>query len=265
MLESSLLWQVSGQIGSPSYLYGTMHVRDEVAYRHIEKAKRFLYKCQAMKLEMDLNEMQQIPSDTYLLPNGNGLTDYLPESKYIKLMSILKKAYDFDLAAHSRLKPLLIINKISESILGKQHAQPLDAYLWQEGQRMNMKCSGLETVDEQIHVLQSIDIDLQIKMLKDVCRDVGKYRQSINNLKGLYEKEDIVALYQTTRKSLGSLRCILLHDRNKRMADRIGEAIDAEPTFYAIGAAHLSGYYGVLALLKRKNFKLTAIQNEIRD
>ena len=53
---------------------------------------------------------------------------------------------------------------------------------------------------------------------------------------------------------------ILLTDRNLRMAERIAKMIQKESHFIAIGALHLPGEQGVINLLRKKGFTLTALK-----
>jgi hypothetical protein len=46
----------------------------------------------------------------------------------------------------------------------------------------------------------------------------------------------------------------LVTDRNVKMADRIDAFIKKEPTFIAVGALHLPGADGVVALLRKKGY-----------
>ena len=50
----------------------------------------------------------------------------------------------------------------------------------------------------------------------------------------------------------------LITDRNVRMADRIDLFIHKQPTFIAVGALHLPGPGGVIALLRKKGYTVEA-------
>ena len=134
----------------------------------------------------------------------------------------------------------------------------LDAYLWEQAQRLNMECSGLETPQDQVNVLNALDIDSQLKMLKDAVANISKFKKStLKVIKG-YRDQDIQYLYKKSKESLGFFRNLLLFDRNERIANRI---YDNRPTatFYAVGAAHLAGQKGILNFLKQKGYQLSPV------
>lgn len=75
---------------------------------------------------------------------------------------------------------------------------------------------------------------------------------------------DMAALERETRRGLladAELRKVLLVDRNRAWADRLGELAPAQPPMLvAVGAAHLPGEDGLIALLERRGYTVTRIQ-----
>ncbi len=261
MIKNTLLWEICkiGSESSSSFIFGTMHVRDAAAFEHIERAKNALYKCQTFKCEIDIDQMSKISPSNYLFPSGTTLEDYMSKKQLTKMSFILDKTFGFDLKKHSPLLPLLIINKITECVLSKNYIKSLDAFLWQEAKSLKLNCHGIETVEEQINILTKIPIEIQVKMLKDLSKDVNKFQKSVTHLRELYIKQDIKRLYKMTKMSLGSLRKDMLYKRNEIMASRIGHELSETRTFYAVGAAHLYGNKGILTKLKRQNLKIIGL------
>ena len=236
-----------------------MHVKDDIAYSHIDKAINALYKCRDFMTEIDLAIAQEIirPTD-YYLPNNGRISEFLGNRKFEKAYNILEKAFDFNLKLVDRLFPIFVVSKLTESILSEHNSLPLDAYLWEQAQRLNMNCTGLEEPQDQVKVLNAMDINLQMKMLKDTVSNVSKFKKSTLKLIKAYQEQDIQFLYKKSIENLGSFRKILLFDRNEFMTDRIHNNM-ATATFYAIGAAHLAGQKGILNLLKKRGYQLNPV------
>ncbi len=263
MLANSLLWQItSSETNIPkSFLFGTMHVRDQVAFSHMSNAILSLQTCSEFKSEIDLDKAKEsFTIDHYLMKDHKTLNQILGESKFQKLRSILLKAFQIDIQHMDRITPLIIINKVTESLLSDDNAYSADSFLWHQAQELNIQCSGLESIEEQTEILAKLDLDTQIKMLKEMGKNVSKFRANVNGLCELYAQQKVTQLHKRSSKGLGQFRHILINDRNQIMADRIFDNIK-NACFYAVGAAHLAGDKGVIAFLKRKGLKLKPLNS----
>lgn len=260
MIEKSLLWKVQRpHIGVASYVFGTMHVRDNIAYRHVDKVIAAMCQCETMMCEIDIDRAQsEIDPMVYMIPDGR-LSDLMSERHFTKCRKVMLKTYDMDLLHLEQFLPLIIFNKISESLLSKDNGFPLDVFLWNKAKDLKLKTEGLETIEEHTSILKELDIKVQIKMLRSLLSNTAKFNKSMSKLTKLYEQENIQALFKVTKSSMGHFRKRLIYNRNQIMVDRISKCANT-PTLYAVGAAHLAGKKGILNLLKQKNYKLSPIK-----
>ncbi|MNY79236.1 TraB family protein [compost metagenome] len=53
---------------------------------------------------------------------------------------------------------------------------------------------------------------------------------------------------------------LMLFSRNKKWIPRMRKIMAVKPTFFAVGAAHLGGENGVIALLRKEGYKLRAVR-----
>ena len=76
-----------------------------------------------------------------------------------------------------------------------------------------------------------------------------------------YKDENINALYDLTVEDAGSKKEleILLYKRNRNWVEKMGELSGEHATFYGVGAAHLGGKEGMIKLLEKNGYKVTAI------
>ncbi|MEM8906958.1 MAG: TraB/GumN family protein [Bacteroidota bacterium] len=80
----SLLWEVSGKnLSQPSYLFGTMHIRDVRAFEFSDSVLLLLDQCEAFAMEVHPDTISNFVLDLYLHGDtSNVLKDRLSESAY---------------------------------------------------------------------------------------------------------------------------------------------------------------------------------------
>jgi len=237
-----------------------MHVRDYRVFDQIDFILASMTSCDGVALEFHLKEFTAASNATYhLLPDHHMLSELLGEKKFAKYRQIILKAFQMDIKQFDRLLPLILINVISESIMTNSEQMPLDTFLWQQGEKMQKEMYGLESVEDQFRILRSIPLSYQLKALRDIIKNVNAFRKKTLHLLHLYEQQNIKQLYKVSKKSLGKQKHLLLFDRNKKMTQKISQLTQNGTLFTAVGAAHLYGKYGLVALLKREGFKVKPI------
>lgn len=260
-MKDSLLWElVHPRTGVAHYLFGTMHVSNEGAYKHIPLVKEYISSCAVYAGEMDLEDPLLMELTTYFeLPSGMSLKGLYGDKKYEKLRAIIQKAFSVELDRYNLLRPMIVSNMLAEKVLTASYDVALDQHLWSLASELGLETTGLESAADQIKILQSIPIPLQKQMLSKSLQNVSKYKKKIVKISRLYEEGKLGQLFLSSKRSLGELRKPLLYDRNYSMADRIDILAVGDSVFSAIGAAHLGGKFGVLRLLKKSGYIIKPI------
>ncbi len=259
--KESLLWKFKKPLESRThYILGTMHVNSEEAYSPVTTAKHFMEQCQIYAGEMNLDdpELDQI-GEVFQNEDGQVLQDFIGDKKYKKYKKILAKAFNVNLDQIAHFRPLVISNMISESVLTKSYDLALDHFLWKYAQALDMKMEGLESASDQFSIMRSIPLEEQLKALQSCAKNVSKFRKKVLHLSELYRDGKLSQLYKTSKKSMGSLRKLMIYDRNEYMANNLIKLTEQGATFCAVGAAHLPGGKGMLKKLKSAGFKIKPI------
>ena len=124
-----------------------------------------------------------------------------------------------------------------------------------------MKTMGLETIDEQISIVNKISIEDQVEMFLGT-RDydiIDEY----NRLLKAYKQQDISSLYELSKETdeFADFEQDFLITRNKNWVPEIEKFINHQSTFIAVGALHLGGPEGVINLLREKGYTVRALTN----
>jgi uncharacterized protein YbaP (TraB family) len=115
---------------------------------------------------------------------------------------------------------------------------------------------GLETIQQQLGYFDAMPEADQVAMLESTLDDLGTAKEDSDRLIALWRAGDIEAIARDfAKEALASplLMKVLLTDRNARWVDWIA-GVMARPgkVFVAVGAAHLGGPDGLVALLAKK-------------
>lgn len=250
--KRTLLWRIEHpDFVAPSYLFGTMHVRDKRAFRFNDLVKEKIEECTAFATEFNLDEAEQgMPSSFVQLPDNKQLSDYLPPKKYKKLAKVLEKQTGIDINPFQRMRPMILLQMITAFLLAKEEQHALDEYLFRYAKKEGKELLGLETYQDQLRIMQALPLETQFKSLIEIATNFKSFRRQVLKTAAAYESADIQKIFKAARKGAQGMRKILLYDRNIVMADRFMEIAKEQSLLAAIGAGHLGGKKGVLRLLK---------------
>lgn len=258
--KNTLLWKIIGDHQEVSYLFGTMHVMDQRAFRYKDLVEEKILECEIYAAEMNLDEVNQAAmGDTMDLDDDLSLSTLLKPKIYKRLAKLFDKQIGMPLSFFEKSQPLLISNLITESQLSRDMPLSLDATLWQFAKEKEKVTIGIESFEEQLQILSSISLDYQLKGLTDLVRNFKKVRKQLFKLTHLYEQGNIKQLWKQSKKQAGGMRKIMIYDRNKVMAERIANLAREQSLFVSVGAGHLSGGKGIIRLLKKEGFKLKPV------
>lgn len=249
MSNSSLLWSIKSPEGVPSYLFGTMHIRDNRAHQFCSRLYPFIEQANVYVGEMDLGSMEIPPVGPFY-----DMKRHFQPGAYAKLRKQLLKSFNLDIDFYAHVHPLMIMSALTQQVLHNDHAISIDEHLWNYAGGHSIATTGLETVEEQVTLLHSIGPDKLYAQVKQIGARPGLIRKFTNKTLDYYIRGEIHALYMLTKASMQHLRKRVIYDRNQRMAKRIVSFDAAQRYFIAVGAGHLSGATGLISSLRKQDW-----------
>lgn len=251
---SALAWSIKPPKGRASILFGTMHVRDERAYQFCDVWYPYIRNADVYFGEMDLST----PVPFYPLPLYN-LHQHFSPAAYAKMRKQLHKSFGLDIDRYAHLHPLMILSAISQHLMTSDHTVSLDEHLWTYAKNHNKEVRGLESVEEQLHLLHTVLVEPLYRQMMNISRNPSKVRRFTLKTLDLYSRGEIHALYQMTKSSMHSLRRTIIYDRNRLMAKRI-LSLDKECSYFiSVGVGHFSGRAGILSLLRKGGWSVRPV------
>lgn len=228
-----------------------MHIRDDRAYKLCDNLYPLILQSDCFIGEMDLD---MSGSETQI-PRYD-LQHYFKDKTYQKMQRQIKKSYQVDLDHFSHLHPLMIMSILSTSVLESEHQVSLDEHLWKYAKDHGKKTIGLESYEEQLQILHSIEPCLIYKQLLKISRKPSTIRKSSSHSVDLYLQGRIHKLYLLSKSSMQQLRKKVIYERNRKMVSVINHLDSTTQNFITVGAGHLSGKFGLLSLLKKSGWKI---------
>jgi hypothetical protein len=264
--EKGLLWRVETGEGAVSHLFGTIHSEDPRVLELPKQVSRAFDSARTLVLEMDLGaEEVQTMGQAMMLPADGELQQLLGPELYRQSVA----------AMAGRGYPATVVNRLQPwaVVLILNMPQPetglfLDYLLYIKAAEQGKTVIGLEQMGEQLAVFTSLSLNEQVSMLRDTLRDHHNFSQLFEQLLSTYLERDLQKLLELSEQQnmRGSDTALqqrfmgsLVDERNRRMAERLLPLLEAGEVFAAVGALHLPGDTGLLALLRRQGLRVSPV------
>jgi uncharacterized protein YbaP (TraB family) len=258
--QQSLLWKVEGKGSQTSYLYGTFHIFPQEKFVLPEKVKTAFNQCDQLVMELSMKEgMEMEMLKMAAMKDGTTLEDVLSPADLVLLDSAIM-ANGMSRSFFNTWKPFLITSMFYNQYM-KNGVASFELALQKMALERDMEILGLETVARQMEVFDAIPYKDQADDLMDMVKNRDKYQKLFDEMVTTYMSEDIEAMMALTHREMNNLSEIeeLLTKRNDEWIPKIKELIKSKPTFIGVGAGHLGGKEGVIALLKKEGYKVKPV------
>ena len=277
--SQGIFWKIAKPGAAPSYLLGTMHVSDprvlampKGAAEAFRSAKTIVVESDEIADDRKAAVALMARPDLTMLSDGKTINDYLTPQEQARLRDgLAARGLSLDLVA--RMRPWMLASFVAlppcelqrkadgEAFLDKQLADRAVA----DGKALK----GLETLAEQVEAMNSLPIDFHLQALLETIAMGARAQDVLRTTTDLYlsgaigmilpmMEEAGAEIGQANEKGASAdfeKRIIL--DRNQVMATRAELILESGGVFMAVGALHLPGEGGVIALLRQKGFDIT--------
>ena len=259
-------WRVTGRDGA-IYLVGSVHLLTKDFYPLHVALESTYQDSDLLVEEVDIAEMTGPGAQMAMLQKGMQPSS-TPIEKVLSptTMALLqKKAADLNLPidALKQFKPWMIALTIEAMQWMKAGFDPqlgLDMHFYEQAKKDNKTVQGLETVEYQLARFDEMPLELQDHLLAETLKELDTEQASMSKLIESWRTGDAPAVEKIVLKDLQQepqLYQRLLVERNKNWMPKL-EALFTRRTraLVVVGAAHLVGPDGLLAMLKAKGFRV---------
>ena len=265
--EHGLLWRIESAGVPASHVFGTVHLADARVSSLPGAVAQTLDQARSLVVEARLD-----PSGILLLANRMVFDDGrdLPGVAGAELFDRAAK-----LAAGLGLaEPVLRLFRpwavaILLSVPPQDPANVLDLVLERRATEQGKPVHALESMDEQIAVLEGLSQEDQVTLLRQAVDEYERLPRYIGRIVDAYLERNLAGIWRISQERVGAAEDErrlnevftrrLLYERNVRMAERAEPRLREGGAFIAVGALHLYGGGGVLALLERRGWRVTRV------
>lgn len=275
----AMLWRVTAPGGAVSHLYGTMHVTDPRITQLSPQAQAAFDASRVLVIETTdildpaamMAAMAQDPG-LMMFTDATTLSSLLDADEREMVESALQER-GLSLAALDRMKPWMIAAMatlpVCEMTRKAAGVEILDVALATRAGAAGMEIEGLETTAEQLGAMAALPLDFHMRALVETLALGEAIDDIIETMIAIHQRGEpglFWPFFEATLPggaddaiAIAGFEQSVITDRNRVMASRMTTHIEAGGAFVAVGALHLPGEEGIVALLRAAGFEVAPI------
>ncbi|HEV7620638.1 MAG TPA: TraB/GumN family protein [Flavisolibacter sp.] len=269
--DNTLLWRITGKnLAKPSYIFGTMHMICADDIEVSDSLKQAIKSADEVYLELNMNNiMEMMGAMTHMtMRNDTTLADLMTPAQYKKVKDYFNEHSSIlPFSMIETYKPLLAASTIMEQATKCDHIISMEELIMQEAKNGSKDIKGLETMNYQLSIFDSIPYKLQARQLLDMVENAGKNddAKEMEELTNAYRNQELNKMEILTKTDMGmkDYSDLLLYNRNRNWVRKIDEYLSEKSLVVAVGAGHLPGDKGIINLLRKAGYKVEPVKNDM--
>ncbi|HVY43096.1 MAG TPA: TraB/GumN family protein [Hyphomicrobiaceae bacterium] len=275
----NVLWRIERDGVPPSYLFGTMHLTDDRVNALSDNMRAALNSVRQIAVEVaDVSPPSVAAAmgklgELVTFRDGSTLETRLSKEQFEIARSALVAA-GIPAQAAPLLRPWVVTMSLAltacERLRAASGLAPLDMRIGEHGKQRGIAVVGLETLEGQLHALATVPEQDQLELLKVTLKYYDRTDDLLETMIRRYLARDIGAIWpfqlELARKggyapeAFKSFEHQVVAVRNASMRDAALPMLKDGGVFIAVGALHLPGKIGLVALLREAGFSLVPVE-----
>jgi uncharacterized protein YbaP (TraB family) len=253
----TLLWRISGKgLTKPSYLFGTMHVKDKRVFAFSDSVMLAIQNSQGFALEVHPDTLIGKMFETIREKDSTrSIRKLLSKDDYDKLAKRFQEKNGYPMGNIDPVQLESMMKPEKKKIDDKKTF--VDAYLYGVARGMGKSIYGLENTAQQFDEVFGSKADLKSKLEDLLDDDEEQDLENTERMTKVYSTGNLESILAFMDENNISTDEIIAH--NKVMANGIMLHMKDQSLFTAVGVAHLPGEHGIIALLRKAGYTLTPV------
>jgi len=266
--DNTLLWEISGNnLSKPTYLFGTFHLMCKEDIHFSKELRTAIKNAAEVYFEMDLDDPSNTLGAIFFMnmKDGKALKDLYTESEYLRLKTFFKDSLQMSLTMFEHMKPNFLEALLYPKMMPCKKMSGIEEELMTIAKEEKKEINGFETIAFQGAVFDSIPYTDQAKELLNTIDSLNFYKKNFDTMLMVYKTQQLTEIEKMfTKSEFGSTenQDILLDNRNRNWVAQLNKILPEKNLFIAVGAGHLVGEKGLIALLRKAGYTLRPLLNK---
>ncbi|NEZ04207.1 TraB/GumN family protein [Wenzhouxiangella sp. XN201] len=263
--QAQVFWSLTDEAGRQNWLLGTVHSEDPRLLDWPEPLVDALQQADRLALELVPNAAVLERLQQAMMFRDGRLSEVLDEDLYARVVELLVTHYGLTETAVDRMRPWAVA--VTLATPPPETGMFMDLMLSVRAQGAGADVVALETFDEQIGFLTGFAPEEQIALIRQAVSDHERQLEIFERLIAAYLDGDLERLARLAESQMDGLpEPVIAHfneaglaARNRRMLERAEPWLESGGLIIAVGALHLPGEEGLVAMLRERGWILEPV------
>lgn len=266
--DNSLLWRVSGNgLKQPSYLFGTFHLMCKDDIHFSDQLKTAFNNADKVYMELDMDDPATMLAGLLLvnMKDGKKLQQLYSVAAYKRVSSFFSDSLQMPLSFIEHMKPFFLEALLYPKMMPCKTFSGVEEELMKLAKTDKKEIKGFETMEFQSAIFDSIPYQEQANELIKSIDSLEFNKKEFDTMMAVYKSQrinEIENLFSKSESGMEAHQDILLNDRNKNWVRQLKNILKDTSVFVAVGAGHLVGKLGLIALLKKEGYTVEPLLNK---
>lgn len=266
--DNSLLWQVSGNgLPQSTYLFGTFHLMCKNDIHFSSQLTTAVGRVEKVYMEMDMDDPAIMLGGLLLMnmKDGKTLQQLYSAAEYKRLEIFFRDSLHTPLSFLQKMKPFFLEALLYPKMMPCKTISGVEEELMKVAKLEKKEIKGFETMEFQASVFDSIPYEEQAKELLKSIDSMEVNKNNFDTMMNVYKSQqinEIENLFSKSEVGMQDHQDLLLNNRNKNWVTQLKTIMKTTPVFVAVGAGHLVGKQGLIALLRKEGYTVQPLLNQ---
>jgi uncharacterized protein YbaP (TraB family) len=264
------MWKLEGSTNS-IYLLGSVHLLRAEDHPLPSIIQQAYEDAETLIMELDMDDIDPVEAQSVLTQLGlihddRSLNDLMGPDRYAEAEKLANSA-DIPLAMLAKSEPWLAAITVEQLMLARIGFNPqygIENHLMEKAGLDGKEIRGLETVQEQLQLLDRMSLDAQRSLLLQSLKESVDIQTIMDELVHAWRHGDIAFMEDNMldeMKQYPELYRTIVVNRNVSWLEQIEELLDDQDDYLVIvGALHLIGEDGIPSLLDERGREIVQLR-----